>query len=104
MKKQTDKEDIKIVIDNGSGFMKAGIAGEESPKVIFPTIIGRPTKNLNNENEIFIGEEALFKKEILNLKFPIQKRNITNWDDMVNSNLLLTFKKRKKFGNTSFLS
>lgn len=31
-----------IVIDNGSGFMKAGFAGDDAPKCIFPTIIGVP--------------------------------------------------------------
>jgi len=31
-----------IVIDNGSGFMKAGLAGDDKPKLIFPTYVGKP--------------------------------------------------------------
>jgi centractin len=31
-----------IVIDNGSGVIKAGFAGEDSPSVYFPSIVGRP--------------------------------------------------------------
>jgi len=31
-----------IVIDNGSGFLKAGMGGEEAPTVNIPNIIGRP--------------------------------------------------------------
>lgn len=31
-----------IVIDNGSGLCKAGFSGDESPKAVFPSIIGRP--------------------------------------------------------------
>ena len=31
-----------IVIDNGSGMIKAGIAGEEAPRVVFPAIVGSP--------------------------------------------------------------
>ncbi|CAO3698217.1 unnamed protein product [Rhizopus microsporus] len=31
-----------VVIDNGSGVIKAGFAGEEQPKCFFPSIVGRP--------------------------------------------------------------
>ena len=31
-----------VVIDNGSGVLKAGFAGENVPKTVFPSIIGRP--------------------------------------------------------------
>lgn len=31
-----------VVIDNGSGIVKAGIAGEERPKVVFRSLVGRP--------------------------------------------------------------
>ena len=35
-------DDAAIVIDNGSGMIKAGIAGEEAPKAYFPSVIGFP--------------------------------------------------------------
>lgn len=31
-----------IVIDNGSVLCKAGFSGDESPRAVFPSIIGRP--------------------------------------------------------------
>ena len=31
-----------IVIDNGSGMIKAGFAGDPVPKVNFPNYVGRP--------------------------------------------------------------
>ena len=31
-----------VVIDNGTGMIKAGIAGDEAPKVYFPTVVGTP--------------------------------------------------------------
>lgn len=31
-----------VVIDNGTGVLKAGIAGEERPKVVFRSMVGRP--------------------------------------------------------------
>ena len=31
-----------IIIDNGTGYFKAGFSGEEGPTVVFPAIVGRP--------------------------------------------------------------
>jgi len=31
-----------IVIDNGSGVIKAGMSGENQPSVKFPSIVGKP--------------------------------------------------------------
>lgn len=31
-----------IVIDNGSGMTKAGMSSDREPRVIFPTVVGRP--------------------------------------------------------------
>jgi centractin len=31
-----------VVIDNGSGSIKAGFAGEDKPRVIFPNYVGQP--------------------------------------------------------------
>ena len=35
-----------IIIDNGTGYCKAGFSGEEGPRAYFPTIIGRPKTKL----------------------------------------------------------
>ena len=36
-------EDIQtIVIDNGSGMCKAGFAGDDAPRAVFQSLIGRP--------------------------------------------------------------
>lgn len=37
----SDDELASLVIDNGSGSVKAGFAGEDAPRVVFPSIIGR---------------------------------------------------------------
>ena len=31
-----------VVIDNGSGMVKAGFAGDDAPRAVFPSITGRP--------------------------------------------------------------
>jgi actin-related protein len=31
-----------IVVDNGSGMVKCGFAGDDAPRGVFPSIVGRP--------------------------------------------------------------
>ena len=35
-------EQQTVIIDNGSGMVKAGFAGEDAPRAVFPSIVGRP--------------------------------------------------------------
>uniref|UniRef100_A0A8C9Y8A7 Uncharacterized protein n=1 Tax=Sander lucioperca TaxID=283035 RepID=A0A8C9Y8A7_SANLU len=75
-----------IVLDTGSGLMKAGFADQDLPNVIFPTIIGMPKyeeiMNGNLERETYIGHEAQHMRGVLALKHPIKNGIICNWDEM----------------------
>uniref|UniRef100_A0A672Z986 Si:ch211-241j12.3 n=1 Tax=Sphaeramia orbicularis TaxID=375764 RepID=A0A672Z986_9TELE len=75
-----------IVLDTGSGLMKAGFADQDLPSVIFPTIIGLPKyeeiMNSSAEREVYIGHEAQHMRGVLALKHPIRNGIIRNWDDM----------------------
>ncbi|GIQ87729.1 actin family protein, partial [Kipferlia bialata] len=37
-------EKLPIVIDNGSGMCKAGFAGDDAPRTVFPALVGRPRR------------------------------------------------------------
>ena len=37
-----DDDVEKIVIDNGSRTCKAGFSGENAPRTVFPSVVGRP--------------------------------------------------------------
>ena len=37
-----DDEVAALVCDNGSGMVKAGFAGEDASRAVFPSILGRP--------------------------------------------------------------
>jgi len=78
-----------IVIDNGSGTIKAGYAGSELPKLTFPSFVGRP-KHLKvmaggAEGDIFCGEKARDLRGILKLNYPIKHgivHTVDDWKDM----------------------
>ncbi len=36
-----DEEIAALVCDNGSGMCKAGFAGDDAPRAVFPSIVGR---------------------------------------------------------------
>ena len=75
-----------VVIDNGSQMIKAGFAGDDSPRTDFPSIVGRPRHSGVMvgmlQNIPYIGYGAYTKRGILSLRYPIEHGIVTNWDDM----------------------
>lgn len=75
-----------IVIDNGSGMIKAGFAGDQTPKSIFPNLVGTP-KHVRVmagglEGDRFIGKKAEEHRGLLTLHYPMEHGIVTDWYEM----------------------
>ena len=78
-----------MVLDSGSGSVRAGFSGQSRPPVILPSVVGRPkVKELeamgpsDKTDETFVGDEALAKRDVLRLRFPVEWGLFTGWEDL----------------------
>jgi actin len=75
-----------IVIDNGSCMMKGGYGGDDAPRAVFPSIIGRPRYTTvivgTGQRGHFVGDEAQSHRGVLNIKYPIEHGIIVDFEDM----------------------
>jgi len=68
--------------------MKAGFAGSDIPKIVFPSCVGRPKyqKVMINkgvaESDLFCGNKVTELRGILKLSYPIKHGVTTDWKDM----------------------
>lgn len=75
-----------MVLDNGSGMCKAGFAGDDGPRAVFPSLIGRPKLPGimvgMDTKDAYVGEDAQSRRGVLTLRYPIEHGIVTNWEDM----------------------
>jgi len=75
-----------ICIDNGSGMVKAGFAGEVKPKLLFPSIIGKTKPKAKKQQpelkDFYVGDEVATLMDSLIVKHPIDAGVVNDWDLM----------------------
>jgi actin-related protein len=75
-----------VVIDNGSGNIKAGVAGDDAPRSVFPSVVAYPkyaeTMVGMGHKESLVGDEAQGMRGVMKLNYPIDHGIVNNWDDM----------------------
>jgi actin len=81
-----DDSSPHIVCDNGSGMVKCGFAGDDAPRAVFGSIVGRPKSEQamlgTGKKDFLVGGEAQAKRGILNIRYPIEHGVVANWEDM----------------------
>lgn len=77
-----------VIVDLGSGVIKAGFSGEDGPRSIFSSVVGVPKMPgllVGMElRERYVGDEAISKLEIMNFTNPIRQGEIVDWDKFEN--------------------
>lgn len=91
-----------VVLDSGSGSLRAGFSGQGPPPVIIPSIVGRlapvqglgaggrpvdsgrtPSDHTRLQEAVFVGDEALARpRGELKLRYPVEWGLFTGWDDL----------------------
>lgn len=77
-----------IVLDQGTGFVKIGHAGNNFPEHTFPSIVGRPILRAEERTgdveikDIMCGDEASAVRSSLQISYPMENGIIRNWEDM----------------------
>ncbi|RHY01919.1 hypothetical protein DYB28_010266 [Aphanomyces astaci] len=77
-----------VVVDNGSGVLKAGFAGGELPQVVFPSYVGT-TKHLRmmaggayESGDTFVGSRVQQHRGLFSIKYAMEHGIVTDWDRM----------------------
>jgi centractin len=77
-----------VVIDSGTGVIKAGFAGSDRPRVIFRSVVGRtkfprvmPGGALEGA-DTFVGSKVEEHRGSLLLSYPLDHGVVSNWSDM----------------------
>ena len=82
---------LPIIVDIGSGEIKAGFSGEQNPKLVFKNYFGEPKfkkvlRAFNNENqdpsEKYIGDDCEKYMGLIKLRFPVKHGVFENEKDI----------------------
>jgi len=88
-----DDENDALVLDIGTGALKAGFCSEDAPKHLIPMVLGKP-KNAGvlvgmDQKDWYIGEEAQEKAQHLILRHPVEKGRIKDSEAIEDINNIL---------------
>lgn len=77
-----------LVFDNGSSNVYAGFAGDDAPRAVFPSVIGKIHPGIHimsggfKPRESYVGDEAQSFRSFLSLEYPMKHGVVCDWDGM----------------------
>ncbi|CAI5708082.1 unnamed protein product [Peronospora destructor] len=77
-----------VVIDNGSGLLKAGFAGGETPQIVFPSFIGstKYTRMMPGGAyegaDVFVGNRVQHHRGLFKIQYAMEHGIVTDWNTM----------------------
>ena len=102
-----DEDEPSIVIDNGSYKLLAGFGGDKTVTCCIYSLVG---KAKDGSDAAYYGNEAYTKRSKLDVKCPMQRGMVTDWDAMEkvtgvaqSSHVSLYEVCAYRFGNTCFM-
>jgi actin len=81
-----NQDEVIVIIDIGESYTKVGIAGEEKPMSVFPTITGTEKYKsvmvdvVDHVKKNYVGEDCVKMRGVLKIKHPISRGNVMDWD------------------------
>jgi len=78
-----EEDNEPIIMDIGSGNLKAGFANDDQPKCYVPMIVGKPKAPGimvgMDQKEYYFGHEAVQKRAMLNISEPVDKGVVVDY-------------------------
>lgn len=82
---------LPLVLDGGTGFVKAGYAADNFPRHVFQSAVGRPILRAEERSsgddahqikDIMVGDEVAEFRNYLQITQPMEHGIVRNWEDM----------------------
>ena len=71
-----------VIIDNGYGFINAGFYGDDTPRVVFPSVVGKSLNPVSAGKNTCVGNQAQSLSRILTISHPLENGIVINWNDI----------------------
>jgi len=74
-----------IVLDMGSREARVGFSGEDEPRVVVTSVVGRP-KHVGamtgaGFQDFYVGSDAEARRGVLEMRYPVENGAVVHWDD-----------------------
>ena len=86
-----------VVIDNGTGTIKAGFAGGDKPRVVFSSAVGR-TKHMRimpggalEGSDVYLGNKLIEHKGAFKITYPMEHGVVVDWRGRFHNNIFFCF-------------